>query len=355
MEVKEIKTIEEFENCFKDIVYLWDKCEEKEIFYSPQFLKQYLRSFKDENILYLLMYHNNRPSLLAPLKIVTRKISFFNWKELKFGLEGDFKNFILDNSLNNEDTLLKNIFKYIEKLDVDRISLDNILPKTSLSKYILKNQKYSFSFYHQNMVPELDFREYENFKEFEKNFPANTRKYKNKLLREVDVKFEIVDDITEEFYDEIKKVHIAEKNYLKQAGRTKRYSIYEDRKREDFIKNIQLNSKSVRVFILRDLQTGKIIVYRNCYISDDKLISWNTAYDPKYSKYSLSNGIFYFMFKELFKNNLHDKFNFGVGGYAWKFGYATGFDNIFILDYFKSEKGKRISKLINIKKALEDN
>ncbi|WP_300410134.1 GNAT family N-acetyltransferase [Lagierella sp.] len=353
MEVREIKTFKDFENSFKDIERLWENCNEKRIFYSPIFLRQYLKSYRDENLHYLLMYHNNRPSLLAPLEVIERKKGFIRWRELRFAIEGDFKNFILDNTLDNEDTLLKNIFKYMDKLEIDRISLDNILPRTNLCSYLLKNQRYNPHIHHQNMVPILDFSSFESFESFEKTFPANTRKYKNKLLREKNVEFEIIDDMNEKVYEEIKNLHILEKDFLKKSGRKERYSLYEEENREDFIKNIQLKSKSVRLFILRDKDNGNIIAYRNCYIDKNELVSWNTAYNPDFRDYSLSNAIFYFIFKSFFNQDNFTKFNFGVGGYPWKFGYANDFTNVYRLDYFKTEKGQRVKKMIGFKSALE--
>lgn len=354
MEVKEIRSFEDFEKFFHDIEKLWENCREREIFYSPLFLKQYIKSYKKENLLFLLMYHNKKPALLAPFEIIQRNIGFLKWSELRFAIEGDFKNFILDNSLGNEGTLLKNIFKHIKKLEVDRVSLDNILPDSSLCRYILKNQRLNPNLKSQNLVPILDFDKFKDFEEFERTFPANTRKYKNKLLREKNVEFEVVDEMTESLYEEIKNLHIKEKDFLKSSGRTERYSLYEDDNREDFIKNIQLSSKAVRLFILWDLDSKKIIAYRNCYINGKELVSWNTAYDPEYRDYSLSNGIFYFIFKNFFEQDKYSRFNFGVGGYPWKFGYANGFTNVYILDYFKSDKGKKIERLIKIKKGFKD-
>lgn len=354
MEIKRIKTLEDFEKYIPDIEKLWESTREKIVFLSPIFLREYVKANEGENLLYLLMYENNNPVLLAPFEIRKRKVALSKWTELQFGLEGDFKNILLGDCVVNYDTSIKNLFKYIEKLSVDRVVLDNILPQTNLSKYILKNQKLNGHFSQQNMVPTLKFDEYENFDEYNKTFPSNTRKYKNKILRERNIEFEVVDNMNEELYNEIKNIHIEEKKFLKSLGRSERYSLYEDEKREEFIKNVQIGSNLVKNFIIRDIDKNKVIAYRNCYVNGDELVSWNTGYDPDYREYRLNNALFYFIFEDLFKGNEFKKFNFGVGGYPWKFGYANSFTNIYILDLFLSDKGKKIKKMIGFKKALEE-
>lgn len=354
MEIKEIKNLEDFEKYISDVEKIWENTKEKVVFSSPIFLREYVRANEDKNLLYLLMYENNNPILLAPFEITERKAALSKWRELQFGLEGDFKNILLDDCVVNYDTSIKNLFNYIEKLPIDRVVLDNILPESYLSKYILKNHKLNGHFSQQNMVPTLNLEDYENFDEYNKTFPSNTRKYKNKILREKNIEFQVIDNMSEELYEEIKNIHIEEKIFLKSQGRDERYSLYEDEKREEFIKNVQLGSKAVKNFIIRDIEKGKVIAYRNCYVNGEELVSWNTGYSPEYREYRLNNALFYFIFEELFKRGEFKKFNFGVGGYAWKFGYANSFTNIYILDYFTSDRGRKIKKMIGFKKALEE-
>lgn len=354
MEIKTIKTLKDFEKCFSDIEKIWGRAKERIVFSSPIFLREYVKANEDKNLLYLLMYENNNPILLAPFEINERKATLSKWCELQFGLEGDFKNILLDDSVVNYDTSIKNLFKYIEELAIDRVVLDNILPESYLSKYILKNQKLNGHFRQQNMVPTLNFEDYESFDEYSKTFPSNTRKYKNKILREKNIEFQVIDDMSEELYGEIKNIHIEEKSFLKSQGRDERYSLYEDKNREEFIKNIQLGSNAIKNFIIRDIDRGKVIAYRNCYVNGEELVSWNTGYSPEYREYRLNNALFYFIFEELFKRGEFKKFNFGVGGYAWKFGYANSFTNIYILDLFLTDKGNKIKKMIGFKKALEE-
>lgn len=354
MEIVEIKNLADFEKYISDIEKIWENTKEKVVFSSPIFLREYVRANEDKNLLYLLMYENNNPILLAPFEITERKAALSKWRELQFGLEGDFKNILLDDCVVNYDTSIRNLFNYIEKLPIDRVVLDNILPESYLSKYILKNHKLNGHFSQQNMVPTLNLEDYESFEEYNKTFPSNTRKYKNKILREKNIEFQVIDDMSEELYEEIKNIHIEEKIFLKSQGRDERYSLYEDEQREEFIKNVQLGSKAVKNFIIRDIDKGKVIAYRNCYVNGDELVSWNTGYSPEYREYRLNNALFYFIFEELFKRGKFKKFNFGVGGYAWKFGYANSFTNIYILDYFTSDRGRKIKKMIGFKKALEE-
>lgn len=343
----------QIENEYAD---LWTNSVDKNIFNSPVFVKSYFKNFSKNNKIYFLcLYNNNKLIGVAPLKIVKKSFFIFKWNELRFATEGDYRGFIVRKksccSDANEEQIIKHLLNEIENLKCDRICLDYISQHSSLFKYLSKNDYYNSKVLYHIQVPFINIDLSDSHEEIPIIFPKKMRKYRNKLIKDNDYNLIVKNKMDDSDLDEMSSLHIKEMKYLISRGNDSRHSLYEDLDRKNYVYDTQKLYDNVFHFMLRRKSDNKLICYRNTYFCNNTLHSWNTAYDPEFESYRVNNTFFYEIFKYIYENKICNKFNFGSGGYAWKFSFTDDFDVLYKLDFF-NKKAKFIEKLINLKKVL---
>lgn len=357
MIIEEISNYNSFLKIYDDYSNLWQNSIDKNIFNSPIFLKNYIKTYENKFSLKILTVRNNGILVgLAPLTIHKKKFGFLTWNELRFATEGDYRGFVVKKnsapSDPSEDEIIKSILNEINKFNCERICLDYISQNSSLFRYLSKNDYFNPKLSYHIQVPKLDINQFEDFNSFSSCFPKKTNKYRNKLLREHNYKLVVVDKMNDELLEEMSSLHIKEKDFHISNGNKNRYSLYEDSDRKNYIFNVQKEYDNVLYFMLRRVSDNKLICYRNTYKLLDTIYSWNTAYDPEFASYRVNNTFFYEIFKYVFENSISKNFNFGSGGYPWKFSFTDKFDVLYKLDYFNSN-GKLVDRLLKLKKCLK--
>ncbi|MDO5718309.1 MAG: GNAT family N-acetyltransferase [Tissierellia bacterium] len=311
---------------------------------------------KDEyrELFILVAYHNNISVAIAPLYLEKRIKGPLSWTELKFIGMGDYRDIIFDSSLINYKTVFNRIMDFVYENDYrwDRILLSYIQKNSNLNYYFFEDDRFRPYYRHLNENPLLRFEKDNDFDIIESRMPSKTRKFRNKLKREVGYKFDVIRKINEDLFEEISNLHIRQQKKMREdLGRVERRSHYEEKSKYDFFKALALlDGKSV-LFTLRNTE-GELIFYRHCYLHNRVLYSWNTAYDFDYRDYRLNNTAFYEIFKYLSEQDEIDIFDFGTGSYPWKFRWANDYNTIYELDIWNKDTPKLVKSLFKIKDII---
>lgn len=358
MNIKIIKTLGEYLEIEEDYVDLWEHSVERLVFNSPVFLRSYIKNFEgihDLNI--VCLYDEHKMLGLAPVYMVSKKKGFLKWKELRFASEGDSRGLIVRKKVNSNDIshnkIVKALLNSIEDFDYDRICLDHIDSGSLLFSYMSKSTVYNPGLKLHIVLPYHDMDRYSTFEEYFSDFPSKTKKYMKHLLRDHPYVFEVHTSFDLDLYQETSNLHIYEKNYLNDRYKKNRHSLYENTNMNEYVKYIQSESDMILNFTMRRQSDGKLICYRDTYLNDRTIYSWNAGYDPEFENYSINNIFFYEIFKYLYEQDLCDRYSFGSGGYTWKFTLTDKFAVNYKYDVFRP-KAKKIEKIIKFKNALKN-
>lgn len=357
MQIKVIKTLKEYLDIEREYIDLWENSVERLVFNSPVFLRSYIHNFEDKYDLNIICLYDEHKMLgLAPISIMTKKKGFLKWKELRFASEGDSRGFVVRKKVTNNDMsytkIVKLLLNSIEECDYDRICLDHIDSQSQLFYYMSKSTVYNPGLKLHIILPYHDMPRYSSFDEYFTYFPSKTKKYMKHLLRDHPYVFEVHTGFDNDLYEETSSLHVYEKNYLNKQYNKGRHSLYEDKKMNDYVRDIQNQSDMILNFTMRRKSDGKLICYRDTYLNDRTIYSWNAAYDPEFEKYSINSIFFYEIFKYLYENDVCDKYSFGSGGYTWKFTLTDKFAINYKYDVF-TKNAKKIEKMIKFKNALK--
>lgn len=271
---------------------------------------------------------NNTLVCIAPLSIRLETRGGTPVDVLRFASHGDYLDVLVDPTASvNVDTVLKELMRFLAReAHWDRVSLRNVPATSPLAAYLLKSSTYNdrFRFYMEN--PYLDLTAFRDFDAYEAHVsPTNARKYRNKLFRERDVEFAVVPRNEDGILDAIAALHRAEKAWLvEHKGREERHSLYEDTRRARHIANVFDRTDDALTFCYR-APDGTLIGYRTCFLHDDALLSWNSAYDPAFHEYRIGKALQYDLLRHAFTHRLADRFDFGAGRYPWKFEWTDTF------------------------------
>lgn len=275
------------------------------------------------NLYVACVYQNNELVGIAPLAIVTEKKKNTQRKTLRFAVPGDYHTVLVDPQ-HNPQTVLKYLFKHLDKNPAwDVMKLRNIPGKSKLAIYLFKSEDNQNFVYHLEN-PYIDLKAYRDFDDFTSNcLPSTVVNLRNKLMREVGFTFQVYQGNENNILENISQLHRLEKEYLvQQMGRDERHSLYEDNYRDNHIKNVFTNTDNAITFVYHDT-AGNLIGYRTGYLYKRTLLSWNSAYDPRYAKYRIGKIIQYDILHHLFGNQTADIFDWGAGRYAWKFEWTS--------------------------------
>lgn len=313
---------------------------------------------KNKELFIIVLEINGAVIGIAPLIIEKINKKILAYRRIKFLCRGDYLGIIIDRSSNIKyGTIIREMFNFIESKNkyFERMTLTHIKYDSRLSAYLLKNKKYNENFKYLIECPILKYQKFNTFDTYKKEFVSSSaKKYSNKLQREIGYSFKVVSNDNEEVYEKISQLHINEQNYLvKNKGRKERISLYNDKFYSEFVKRIYYNNSKVITFKIEN-GNGDLLIYDTCYLYKRVLHSWNTAYDTKYESYNLGKVINFEIVKYIFENNIADIFDFGAGGYPWKFEWTNDFVFDYQLDMWneKTLKSKLLKKMHDIWKKI---
>lgn len=358
MQTKIITTTKEFHDMREE----WETLQAKDPSISYYSTYEYVKAWwdvykedKNKQLFIICVYQGKDIVGIAPLYITRRKKVFISWTELRFMGIGDYFGFIIDESKKNSQTIIKKIFDCINENSHkwDRLILTHIEKNSSLATYLFKSPVYYNNFNLLVEIPLLKIEKNKTFTDFEKDMPKKTRKYRNKLNREVGYKFKVIDNIDEKLYSRITEVHTKEQSYLiKYKNRKDRRALFEDEKRNKYLKSIICNNPKAIAFVLESNE-GEIISYNLAYLHNNKLYSWNSAYNPKYADYRVTKVRYYEVFKFLYQNRIASTFDFGAGRYPWKFEWTNTFTSVYKLDFYREPSIKfKLLKALQMMKTI---
>jgi CelD/BcsL family acetyltransferase involved in cellulose biosynthesis len=362
MQTKMITSTEEFYNLKVDWERLQDGDPEVTYYSTFGFVKTWWEVYKDEGnkeLFIICVYDGNNVVGIAPLILEGKSRFQIKYKVLKFIAKGDYLGVLLDTHNNNEITIIKDIFKAIEKYadKFEKIQLTHIKHDSMLAYYLLRHEGYNKCFTYLVECPQIFIKKIINFEEYKKMYVSSSaKKYRNKLSREQNYKFRIIYNNKDDIYEKISELHIKEQKYLVEVkNRKDRSSLFENKVYSQFLKALynENNNNIVTFVIIGD--EDKLIIYDTCYFYKGILHSWNMAYDPEYEKYALGKVINYEIVNYIFESNIAEVFDFGTGRYPWKFQWTKDFIFDYQLDMWNIEnkKARLLNKLSCMKKFFK--
>ncbi|MCK0113331.1 GNAT family N-acetyltransferase [Ornithinimicrobium sp. F0845] len=159
--------------------------------------------------------------------------------------------------------------------------------------------------------------------------PSHTTKYRNKLLRDHQLRFAVFQGAEHDILDRIAAVHVAEKEHLHAQGRPERHSLFEDDRRVAHIRGVFEHTDDAITFALvegDDPHSGRIAAYRTVFNDGGRLLSWNSAYLPAYEPYRMGKVLQLQILEHLESPEGRGigatEFDFGAGKYPWKFEWT---------------------------------
>ncbi|UII81566.1 GNAT family N-acetyltransferase [Flagellimonas sp. CMM7] len=275
----------------------------------------------------ICIYENSKIIGIAPLMIETKRIFGIRLKILKFLANADFHNFLLNKELG-EQRIIRRVFDAIYSIEWDKLELSHISNKTSLTHFLLKSEQYNKKVEFLGENPILFLKNYDSFLIYKQLFfKKKINNYRNRLKKDFNVVFEVIKGDEKDILSKISKVHI-ERN---QDG-NKRKSLFEDTCRYNFVKEFYKECNRAMTFLIKT-DDGTIVSYATCYSYYDTIYNWNTAFNPKFQKYSAGDLIYYEMINFFFeKESEIKKLDFGAGGYPWKFRMTNTFETTYKLN-----------------------
>lgn len=208
-----------------------------------------------------------------------------------------------------------------QKETFEKMIINNILMQSDTLKILLeiatKNKKESkIAFCEDNYYISTSGDYYDYCQKRSKNLKTKIKKIK----KQTNYIFQVGLEYNEEILNEMMEIHRQRWKDSMQA------STYFDSRREGFVKDIcqffSLKNK-LRIFILKDSNTGKIVAYRFGFINQKKYYDWNTSFDINYKQQSIGILLCNYVIQYCFENNI-EEFNFLRGGENYKKAFSTG-------------------------------
>lgn len=356
MHIQKVTSIQNLEALRSDWDRIFDLDPDATIYSSFPFIYEWWSVYArktSHSAFVLAVYHQDKLVAIAPLYKEDRKRGPLTWTEIKFMGLGDFHTILMDQTLGLEDTILRTIFEFLEKEPCDRILLSYIVQNSSLSNYLLRSQEYNPAYRFLVENPIFDPKDFKDKQAFESFAPRNFRKYRNRVVKNLGGRLDYTYALDEALYEEMRALHISKTAYLvEEKSRTDRFSLFEDADKDRYLRNLLIGNENTLVFTLR-AEDGELIAYLNCYDDGKRIYFWNSSYNPKYADYRASNVALLETLGKVVEDFPDRIYDFGAGGYAWKFRWTSQALMIYELDYWKAgKKSQTIQKLLNLKKIL---
>lgn len=273
---------------------------------------------------------------IAPLVIrAQQRMSVVHWRELVFMGIGDFRTVLVDSPRVNSVTVLKECMRCIEMHadSWDRVLLTNIPHHSRLGHFFLRSVVYRPLFRYQTECPYVSINEVIDITTYGVK-SSDIRYYKKRLAKEVGYTFHRIVQHTAAQFEAMALLHKKEQSYLaNDKGNSSRYSLYSDSATEQWIRELYLSGEQAVTFTLND-PDGRILAYFACFAYKGTIHFWNHAYDPAHEKYSLGKILASEVLDFLKENGDAAVFDFGAGGYAWKYYWTNKSVVLCQLDYW---------------------
>lgn len=308
---------------------------------------------KKLSLFIICIYNDNKIVGIAPLVIeATGKRIKYNI--LKFLGRSDYFNLLIDFTLPKPISVIKEIFKCIEKKQAlwDQLLLTHINQHSLLASFLFKS-KYNQHFKYLMETPYLDIQSFTDYKTYKSNFLAKKiNQYKNKLKHYTNYYLKLSN---ENEIAKISKIHINQKTFMKNTlARHERHSLFEDQNRYQFYFDLYEKSDNKTTYLL--LTNNNIIIgYDTGFLYKSIFHSWNIAFNPEFNKYHIGKIINDEIIFHNFKNNIWKVFDFGSGRYPWKFELTDQFNLVYELNFIKPACNKVLlyKKIQRIKHAIK--
>lgn len=361
MKVEILKTIEELKNIKEEWEELENKEKETTIFQTYLYNYTWWETVKDLNkyVLNIIVVRDNNLNLLGIAPLVTEKLkkAFLEIKVLRFMAWGDYLGFLIKTDNTNSGKIISEIFKKIDKLNIDKLLLSNIDINSILGICLKRHQKYSYLMEFQVECPRIRFNDYKNFEEFKiQNLSTSVKKQRNKMLKELEYKFISENNLKNNQFYNMSKIHQELKAFLNKLDKSnKRKTLYENREKNNFLEKYYKLSENINNFLMYD-ENNNIIIYDSSYFFNNRFFSWNMAHSSKYNSYNPGRVINYEIIEWCFNQKNKDLiFDFGCGGYPWKFQWTNDFTSVYKLEYDikNTKKIKLFNKIRLLKRGVK--
>lgn len=306
----------------------------------------------DYKLFILVVYNNNTIVGIAPLKLNKIKRRFHSYIVLEFLTHGDYADLLIDISTNiHPRKIAGKIFEKIEEYNTiwDEFNLTHISQHTLIAEYIFTS-KFNRNFDYLIEVPYINFSKFVSFDDYTKSFlPKKIKQYINRLQREVNYEMIVTND---NVLEQLSEIHVAEKNYLLSKGLVDRHSLFEDEKKNEFLKSLYTCNDNVLTYLLLDAQNNyQVMCYYTGYVYKNVYHSYNTAYNPKYQHLAVGKIFNYLIFESNQKEKRWEIFDMGTGRYSWKFEWTNTFNLLYQLKVV-NQRNKQMIFLEKLEKLL---
>ncbi|KPA10798.1 Glycosyl transferase, family 2 domain protein [Candidatus Magnetomorum sp. HK-1] len=335
MNVKVITDIQAFLNLKEAWESLTKKTKETTYFNTFNYNRIWWEIYKkeqDKKLFIIVIFENKQIVGIAPLIIQEIRNSFKKYRLLRFMGISHYNNFIFIASQNNENKIIRCIFKTIfSHSDLwDQLNLAYISSNFSLASYLFRNVQLNPFFKIQTGLPYIKLSGNSSFESFinTRDLPSDFNRYIRKLKREYAYQIEELECSKPETIETLlsfDKQNPNEYSPLKNSNKI-----------ELFKKTCEAND--YKIFKLANLG-GEPVSFAVFYKFNRKLHFWYTGYNATYKNTRPGHVLMYEILKRLFEKKEMDEIDFGSGNFAWKFEWTRLLNHSYTLDLW-SEKLK---------------
>lgn len=182
-------------------------------------------------------------------------------------------------------------------------------------------------------------------------FSRSQRKSWRRLRRAEELTFSVLEEISPELFEEMAALHVAEKEHLQNEGRIERHSLYEDSRKRDHYRLLQLRCPSWTA-MYRDA-SDSLIAYSTAFVDHGDYLMWNSAYHPALNHHGVVASLRYEAVHHLAAHTDARAADLGAGRYAWKFHLTPHFRSTYKLDVRRDPPTPEISRSETLAKSSD--
>lgn len=354
MDVEVVTTKEGLDSLQKDWLRL-EQADSTATFFSEwRCVTAWWGSYSEDGNFQLLVHvarQNGRVVGLLPLALHQQRVHAERYAVLRFASHGDTMGALVDPD-ENGDTVCRSLFDAaLQREDWDLFDLV-YLPEPSPMLAYLRRSEHSSSTTHLIELPVLELQG-QDLNEL--RVPGKTRKYRNKLFREHDVRFQIYYDNEGGILERLGRLHQREKLHLQEGGRSERHSWFDDGLRYGHYERLFNRPGSAVTFAYE--RGNELVAARSTFIHGSRLLSWTSAYHPDLEDYRLGKCLQLSILEHLRDpvkgRSVVSLFDFGTGGYGWKYEWTDECRHAYRLRIVRRPRPKRPAKATAVAQRLD--
>lgn len=332
---------------------LWQKNSESTCYNSFQVAYFWYKHLVPQSQLCIIcIFHNEEIVGVAPLCIVEKKHwGFYRVRELEILGWGDYKTFLFDPDFPKQSAIFKSFFEAIQSINGhwDKMVLKNLRQDAQLSHFLKKNPLHDY-LYSYNEAPCISFRNYTSFDHYKKEFrDKRIEANEKRLWKKESFTFEFYQVISEDLLQKMMDCHIKEKEILNKASAT-RTSPFSSAGRRNFHFSLLAKVNYGSAAVLYN-GSGEIMAYEIYYHHNGIYYCWNIGYDPHYTSFGVARILNKKVIEFLFSQESVVRYDFGAGGYRWKYQNTTEFCLLYRLEYHNNNS-RKIQFIQRVRKIL---